>query len=241
MKKIKIIILISIILYAILVNFENVYAVGSVNLTSNKSKCTVDDDFIVNVSISNMSCASLTVKINIDTTKVEYISGPQNSNFVNGRIIYTWTDPGGGLTPKTSGTIASFKFKAKTVGTASFTASGDFYDQNENTINPSFSGTNVILEAKQVENQEEPGGNNTGNNGTETTDNISSGGSSNQSSSSSSNNETNNITNNQNENSGGGSNNQQSTGTSSSITNYSLNENAVNNSNQGITNSRKYK
>ena len=241
MKKIKIIILISIILYAILVNCENVYAVGSVNLTSNKSKCTVDDEFIVNVGISNMSCASLTVKINIDTTKVEYISGPQNSNFVNGRIIYTWTDLGGGLTPKTSGTIASFKFKAKTVGTASFSISGDFYDQDEIAINPSFSGTNVILEAKQVENHEESGGNNTGNNGSETNNNTSSGGSSNQSSSSSSNNETNNSQNNQNENSGGGSNNQQSTEHSSSMTNNSLNGNAGNNSNKGITNSRKYK
>ena len=36
-----------------------------------------------------------------------------NSNFVNGRVIYTWTDQSGGLNPKTSGTIASFKFKAK--------------------------------------------------------------------------------------------------------------------------------
>lgn len=241
MKKIKIIILISIILYAILVNFENVYATGSVNLTSNKLKCTVDDEFIVNVGISSMSCASLTVKINIDTTKVEYISGPQNSNFVNGRIIYTWTDPGGGLTPKTSGTIASFKFKAKTAGTASFTVSGDFYDQDEIAINPSFSGTNVILEAKQVENHEEPGGNNTGNNGSETNNNLSSGGSSNQTNSSSSNNVTNNIANNQNENSGGGSNNQQSTGTSSNVTNNSLNENAGNNSNKGTSSSRKYK
>lgn len=56
----------------------------------------------------------------------------------------------GGSNPKTSGTIASFKFKAKTTGTASFSVSGEFYDSNENSITPSFSGTSIVLEAKTV-------------------------------------------------------------------------------------------
>ena len=150
MKKIKIIFLISIMLFAFFTEFDNVYAAGSVSLSSNKAKCTVDEEFIVNVNISGMSVATLTVKLNIDTSKVEYISGPQNSNFINGRVIYTWTDPSGGASPKTSGTIASFKFKAKTSGTAIFSVSGDFYDTNENVISPNFSGTNVVLEAKQA-------------------------------------------------------------------------------------------
>ena len=78
-----------------------------------------------------MSAATLTIKINVDTSKVEYVSGPGNSNFVNGRVIYTWTDPNGGLSPITSGTVATFKFKAKSAGTASFSVSGEFYDSNE--------------------------------------------------------------------------------------------------------------
>ena len=231
MKIIKIILLISIVIYAILVNFNNVYAVGNVNLTCNKSKCTVDEEFIISVNISNMSCASLTVKINIDSTKVEYISGPQNSNFVNGRIIYTWTDPSGGLSPKESGTIANFKLKAKTVGTASFTVGGDFYDQNENAINPVFSGTNVILEAKQVINQQENGENNASNGG-----NIEN---NNESSSESSNNITNNPPNNQNENSIGNiNNNEQSAGAYVGDSNNTSNGNSI--SYQGGISSRKY-
>lgn len=242
MKKIKIIILIGIVIYSILANYNNVYAVGSVNLTSNKSKCTIDDEFIINVNISNMSCASLTVKINIDTTKVEYISGPQNSNFVNGRIIYTWTDPSGGLSPKEAGTIASFKFKAKIAGTASFSVSGDFYDQDENAINPSFSGTNVVLEAKPVVNQQENGGNNTGNEGTLENNNGQSVENNNESDSGSSNNVTNNLQNNQNENSGGNSNNNgQSAGTYVGGSNNTSNGNAGNSSNQGEINYRKFK
>ena len=209
MKKIKIILLAIIILNAILINFNNVYAVGSVSLTSNKSKCTVDDEFIVNVNISNMSVASLTIKINIDTSKVQFISGPQNSNFVNGRVIYTWTDQSGGLNPKTSGTIASFKFKAKTTGTASFSITGDFYDENENVISPSFSGTNVILEEKQVINQQENDENNTSNTGSISNNNELGIENNNESNSGSSNNVANNMQNNQNENSGKDSNNNQ--------------------------------
>ena len=149
-KKSKIILILSVILFIWSVNIGKVQATGSVSLSSNKSKCTVGEEFIINVNISGMSAVSLTVKLNVDTSKVEYVSGPQNSNFVNGRVIYTWTDSSGGSNPKTSGTIASFKFKAKISGTAAFLVSGEFYDVNENSINPSFSGTSVALEEKVV-------------------------------------------------------------------------------------------
>lgn len=92
MKKIRIICLISIILFTLGLNSSKVYGVGNVNLSTNKSTCTIDEEFIVNVNMSGMSVATLTVKLNIDTSKVEYISGPLNSNFINGRVIYTWTD-----------------------------------------------------------------------------------------------------------------------------------------------------
>lgn len=107
-----------------------------------------------------MSVATLTIRVSVDTNKVEYVSGPGNSNFVNGRVIYTWTDPNGGASPITSGTIATFKFKAKQTGTASFSVSGEFYDSNENVISPSFSGTSVSLQEKEATS---PSGN-TGNN-----------------------------------------------------------------------------
>ena len=97
-----------------------------------------------------MSAATLTIKINVDTSKVDYVSGPGNSNFVNGRVIYTWTDPNGGISPITAGTIATFKFKAKAAGTTSFSVSGEFYDSNENVIIPSFTGTSVSIQEKTV-------------------------------------------------------------------------------------------
>lgn len=171
MKKIIKIIILTFIFLSIICFFHTVQAAGFVSTSSNKSICTVDDEFIININISEMSTSTFTAKLNIDTSKVEYISGPQNSNFVNGRIIYTWTDPSGGENPKTSGNIASFRFRAKKSGTASFGVSGDFYDSDENDINPSFSGTSVEIEEKQIEtppsNNEEPAGNNIGEVGSE--------------------------------------------------------------------------
>ena len=172
MKKLKNVLYISMIFFIIISVFNKVQGVGNVSLTSNKSTCNVGEEFLININISGMSTASFTVKINIDTSKVEYISGPSNSNFVNGRIIYTWTDPSGGGNPKTSGTVASFRLKAKTSGTANFSISGDFFDANENPIMPSFSGTNVtVKEAEQNSqtNNENSNNQNTNQNNNQTT------------------------------------------------------------------------
>lgn len=164
MKKIKIILLMSVLLLYFGLNFNKVEAAGGVTLTSNMSSAYIGDEFTVSVNVSGMSVATLTIKINVDTSKVDYVSGPGNSNFTNGRVIYTWTDPNGGASPITSGTIATFKFKAKQAGTASFSVSGEFYDSNENTITPSFSGTSVILQEKTVTPPSSDTGNNNNNN-----------------------------------------------------------------------------
>ena len=149
MKKIRIFLLISMLLFGIEFGFGRVQAAGTVNLTSNKSSINVGDEFTVSVNLNGMSVATMTIKVSVDTSKVDYISGPGNTNFVNGRVIYTWTDTNGGANPITSGTVATFKFKAKQSGKASFSVMGEFYDSNENVVSPSFSGTSVTL--KQIE------------------------------------------------------------------------------------------
>lgn len=149
MKKIKI--YLGILLFTLLVIFSTkVNATGSISLSANKSTVNVGDEFTISVNLSGASIATLTTRVSVDTSKVDYVSGPSNSSFSNGRVIYTWTDPTGGSNPKTGGTIATFKFKAKTVGKASFSVSGDYYDANENAVKPNFSGTTVTIQEKVV-------------------------------------------------------------------------------------------
>lgn len=136
---------------------ETVYAAGGVSLSSNKSSVKVGEEFTISVSLSNATVASFTTRINVDTSKVEYVSGPSTSSFRNGRIIYTWTDPNGGESPKTGGTLATFKLKAKATGSAGFSVSGDFYTPEETAVNPIFSGTTVsIIEEPQPEPENPP-------------------------------------------------------------------------------------
>lgn len=128
----------------------NSWAAGSIRLSPSKSSVTVGEEFNISVNLSGASVATLTCRVTIDTSKIEYVSGPTNTNFSNGRIIYTWTDPTGGANPKTDGTVATFKVRAKVAGTASFSVSGDFYDPDENPVKPSFSGTSVTIKEKET-------------------------------------------------------------------------------------------
>ena len=94
--------------------------------------------------------ASLTARITVDTDKIEYLSGPGNSNFRNGRVIYTWTDPNGGDSPLTDGTIATFTFIARAGGIVGFSVSGDFYAPDESELNINFSGVTVTVNSLET-------------------------------------------------------------------------------------------
>lgn len=140
-----------IIIFLIIIFINNiVYGAGSISLSASKSSVTVGEEFTISVNLSGESIASLTARIKVDTSKVEYISGPSNSNFNNGRVIYTWTDPNGGASPLTGGTIATFKFRAKSAGSSGFSIGGDFYTPNETVANLNFSGTTVNVKEKEV-------------------------------------------------------------------------------------------
>lgn len=150
MKKLKTII--QLIIFAIIILLCNKVNAAFINLSSNKSSVTVGDEFTISMNLSGASLASLNVKITVDTSKVEYISSNEanNTNFNNGRILYTWTDASGGSNPKTDGTIVTFRLKAKSAGTASFSVTGNFYDANENSLNLSLSGTSIEINEKEV-------------------------------------------------------------------------------------------
>lgn len=145
MKSIKKYLITIMLLVAVLLTINTyVNAVGTVSLTASKTSLNPGDTFTISVKLSGGSVATLTSRITVDTSKIDYVSGPANTSFSGGRVIYTWTDPNGGASPIT-GTIATFTFRAKTVGSATFSVSGDFYTADEANLNPGFTGTSVII------------------------------------------------------------------------------------------------
>ena len=150
MKANKKIIYLIILFFLYLLIFTTKAQAASVSLNPSKTTVTVGDEFNISANLAGASVATLTTRISVDTSKVEYISGPANTNFSNGKVIYTWTDPTGGENPKTEGTIATFRFKAKATGTAGFSVSGNFYTPDETAVNPSFSGTSITIKEKET-------------------------------------------------------------------------------------------
>ena len=127
-----------------------VEAAGVVSLSANKTSVDIGDTFNISVNLSGASVATLTARVSYDTSKIEYVSGPSNSNFSGGRVIYTWTDATGGASPLTGGIIATFTFRAKAAGSASFSVSGNFFTPDETSVNPSFSGVAVNVKKEEV-------------------------------------------------------------------------------------------
>ena len=150
--------LLTFVFLAIILISSNVQAAGNVTLTANKTSVNVGDEFTISINLSGAEVASLTSRVTVDTSKVEYVSGPSNSNFRNGRIIFTWTDPNGGDSPLTGGTLATFKLRAKSAGNAGFSVNGDYYASDESAINLNFSGITVAIQEPVSEepNNQEP-------------------------------------------------------------------------------------
>ena len=151
MKRLKIII--QLIIFSVILLICTKINAASITLSPNKSTMEEGEEFTVSVNLSGASLASLNARVSIDTSKVEYLSSsePNNTNFNNERILYTWTDASGGANPKTSGTLVTFTLRAKSKGTASFTISGNFYDSEENSVSLTLTGTSVNINGTETE------------------------------------------------------------------------------------------
>ena len=154
MKKVLTLIMLFII---IIVNLP-IYSLAEDNLKINtdKENINLNENFKIYVNIGNIDVASYTLNIYFDNTKVEYISGSDNTNVINNRIINIWYDETGGKNTKNNQEIAVFEFKAKETGTASFYLGGELFDNNANKIqvNNSYTNINISEENKNTRTSE---------------------------------------------------------------------------------------
>ena len=88
----------------------------------------------VSIQISDMEVASMQTVITFDPDVLEYVSGPENSNKVDDRVIYVWYDENGGLSPKTGGEVATFIWRAKKEGESMLKLDGQFWGTDTSEI-----------------------------------------------------------------------------------------------------------
>ena len=65
---------------------------GIVYLSSDDSIVEINDNIEITLYIKNTRTSAYTVYINFDSSKLEYISGPDDSNEVNNCVIHVWYD-----------------------------------------------------------------------------------------------------------------------------------------------------
>ncbi len=97
-------------------------------IVSDKEEIEQEDNIVVTIKISNTNIAALTLEIYWNTAKLEYLSGPENSNYSNNRVLYTWISDNGRNVDTLE--IGDFVFYGIQNGMAEIVVTGEFYNSN---------------------------------------------------------------------------------------------------------------
>lgn len=108
-----------------------------VYLNANKINIEKNEEFEISMVIENSKISAFLSYIYFDDSKVEYLSGPENTNIIDNQIITVWYDETGGNN-SIDGELARFKFKAKENGNVVFNVEGEFYDTEGKIIQTNF-------------------------------------------------------------------------------------------------------
>lgn len=136
--------------------FNTSYALteGTVYLSTNKGMLEKGGEIEITLSIENAKVVAFSSSLYFDNSKLEYVSGPENVNIVENRIILVWYDLEGGSNPK-EGELAKFKFTAKEDGFATFNIDGEFYSSKGQLIQTNFKEIQVQIVKEQTKLEKE--------------------------------------------------------------------------------------
>ena len=145
---ITIIIITSIIAIIIFNGFINMSDIKNTNakLNSNEAielklnKADSDNEELY-VRINNLSISAMTLGIFFSKDSLEYVNNMENSNYSNGRLLYTWVSETG-KNEKISD-IGPFKFKRKNDSDSKIVVTGEFYNENGEKIDFNSGSINV--------------------------------------------------------------------------------------------------
>ena len=124
-------------------------------LSISKSQLKNEEEFSFTINLENSNVAAFDINIYFDNQLFEYISGPDNTNVIDGKIITSWYDETGGKNPKQNCELVKYTLKAKEIGNEWIAIQGDFYNAEGELLQEFTDGIEIILaEDKQVENIE---------------------------------------------------------------------------------------
>lgn len=120
-------------------------------LQSDKDNVIIGDEFEVSLNLKGINTSAYSIEIFFDTTKLKFISGPENSNVIGNKVKIVWYDSNGGTEVK-QGELEKLKFKSIAPGIADFDVNGEFFDENINLMQTDFENFQIeILEQDVAE------------------------------------------------------------------------------------------
>lgn len=120
-------------------------------LQSDKDNVIIGDEFEVSLNLKGINTSAYSIEIFFDTTKLEFVSGPENSNVIGNKVKIVWYDSNGGTEVK-QGELEKLKFKSIAPGIADFDVNGEFFDENINLMQTDFENFQIeILEQDSSE------------------------------------------------------------------------------------------
>ena len=119
---------------------DNIY------LDISKSELTSDEEFSFTINLANIGVSAFDLNIYFNENLFQYVSGPENTNVVNGKIITSWYDETGGNNAKQNCELVKYTLKAKEIGNELISIQGEFYDSEGNLVQSLTDGIEVITE-----------------------------------------------------------------------------------------------
>lgn len=149
MKKIKsIIIACTVIIITMLINLlinQTSLAQTQMQIISDKQTIKKDEEINMKIQIADTPIAACTLEIYFDWTKLEYIKGPENSNYSNNRIIYTWVSSTGKNQQGIE--VEGFQFKVLQEENTNIAVFGEFYNEQGEKLE--IGNSNIELKTNQ--------------------------------------------------------------------------------------------
>ena len=121
-----------------------------VELKTNSTKINIDEEYSVTVKISGNNVSAMDLEIYFNPNQIEYVSGPSNSNIVNGKIKLSWYDEN--ASGKTNFCLGEFIFKQKQKGKSIISIKGSCYDEIGNLVEAEFKDLQI---GEKIENTQE--------------------------------------------------------------------------------------
>lgn len=128
---------------------DNIY------LSISKSELKNGEEFSFTINLANMNVSAFDINIYFDNQLFEYISGPENTNVIDGKVITSWYDETGGKNPKQNCELVKYTLKAKEIESKLISIQGEFYNAEGELLQAFTDGIEIVRsEDKEIENIE---------------------------------------------------------------------------------------